>query len=335
LSGSLPEQVLRFLRDAGLAQRDEFPPAAALSGGVSSDIWRVDLARGPICVKRALPRLRVAQTWEAPVERNRYERRWLETAGAAVPDAAPRVLAGDDAAGLFAMQYLELPLWKALLREGRADPVFAAQVGTTLAAIHAATAGRDEVKERFRTDAIFHAIRLEPYLLATAAKHPHLSVELHSLAKRTSDTKLCLVHGDVSPKNILVGRAGPVFLDAECAWYGDPAFDLAFCLNHLLLKCLWVPERSDAFLACFDALKLAYLQQANWEQRAGLEQRTAALLPGLLLARIDGKSPVEYVTQEAAKSRARTFAERFIRKPCNRLAEISDAWSEAWRASST
>src|SRR5688500_2631797 len=172
LSGSLPEQVLRFLRDAGLAQRDEFPPGAALAGGVSSDIWRVDLVRGPICVKRALPRLRVAQTWEAPVERNRYERRWLETAGAAVPDAAPRVLAGDDAAGLFAMQYLELPLWKALLREGRADPVFAARVGTTLAAIHAATAGRDEVAQRFRTDAIFHAIRLEPYLLATAARHP-------------------------------------------------------------------------------------------------------------------------------------------------------------------
>ena len=331
MNASLPDEALTLLRRSGLAAAAETPRATALSGGVSSDIWRVELAGGPICVKRALPRLRVAQRWEAPVERNRFERRWIETAGLVVPGAAPRILAGDDAAGLFAMQYLELPLWKAVLREGRADPVFAAQVGATLAAIHAATAGRDDVAQRFRTDAIFHAIRLEPYLLATAAKHPDLSEQLHSLVKTTSDSKRCLVHGDVSPKNILVGGAGPVFLDAECAWYGDPAFDLAFCLNHLLLKCLWVPERRDGYLACFDALELAYLQQATWEPRARVEQRTAALLPGLMLARIDGKSPVEYVTEEAAKNRVRSFAERFLRKPCSKLAELA----AAWRASST
>src|SRR5207249_4494153 len=76
-----------------------------LAGGVSSDIWRVDLAdgttAGPICVKRALPRLRVGQLWEAPIARNRYERQWLQTAGSIVAAAAPRVLAWDDEAGLF------------------------------------------------------------------------------------------------------------------------------------------------------------------------------------------------------------------------------------------
>jgi aminoglycoside phosphotransferase (APT) family kinase protein len=259
----------------------------ALSGGVSSEIWKV----GAACVKRALPRLRVAQKWEAPIERNRYERLWLETAGAAAPGAAPRVLAADDEAGFFAMEYLGLPVWKALLREGKADPAFAAQVGATLAAIHSATAGRREVAERFATDAIFHAIRLEPYLVATAKVHPGLGLE--SLAKRTADTRVCLVHGDVSPKNILVGPRGPVFLDAECAWYGDPAFDLAFCLNHLLLKCLWVPRARSAFLACFDALSAAYLRSVAFP---GIEERAASLLPALLLARVDGKSPVEYLS---------------------------------------
>ncbi|MEZ5669788.1 MAG: phosphotransferase [Alphaproteobacteria bacterium] len=76
------------------------------------------------------------------------------------------------------------------------------------------------------------------------------------------------MHGDVSPKNILIGPAGPVFLDAECAWYGDPAFDIAFCLNHLLLKCLWTPAATGRFLACFRALAEAWLAEVDWEPRA-------------------------------------------------------------------
>jgi hypothetical protein len=101
-----------------------------------------------------------------------------------------------------------------------------------------------------------------------------------------------------------------VFLDAECAWYGDPAFDLAFCLNHLLLKCLWVPEKRAAFLECFDALANAYLEAVWFEQ---VEKRAASLLPALLLARVDGKSPVEYLSgkdKEFVRSSARALLAR-------------------------
>jgi aminoglycoside phosphotransferase (APT) family kinase protein len=291
---------------------------------VSSEIWRIDLAAGPICVKRALPRLRVAQRWEAPIERNRYERMWMETAGAAVPGAAPQILASDDEAGLFAMQCLDLPLWKELLRQGKADAGFAAQVGATLAAIHAATAGRPEVAERFATDEIFYAIRLEPYLVSTGKAHPDLQERISLLVSRTAKTKACLVHGDVSPKNILVGARGPVFLDAECAWYGDPAFDLAFCLNHLLLKCLWVPRARSAFLECFDALARTYLGKVPFEN---LEARAASLLPALLLARVDGKSPVEYLTEEDKES-VRTVA-RGLLPVATTLEQIRRAWQKS------
>jgi aminoglycoside phosphotransferase (APT) family kinase protein len=329
LSDSLPEEVLAFLRKHGLAGEGETPRAQALSGGVSSDIWRVELARGPICVKRALPRLRVAQRWEAPVVRNRYERRWLETAGAIVAGAAPRVLAGDDG-GCFAMEYLgDFPLWKAELAAGRASPEFAAAVGTSLARIHSATAGRAGIAREFATDASFHAIRLEPYLLATARVHPGLSRQLKGLAERTSTTRRSLVHGDVSPKNILAGPRGPVFLDAECAWYGDPAFDLAFCLNHLILKCVWVPEARDRFMECFSALSETYLRGVDWEPRHDLESRAATLLPGLLLARVDGKSPVEYLTEEANKDRVRRFAIRFLEEPVCTLSALRTAWLES------
>src|SRR5258708_19453430 len=104
-SALLPEEVLQLLRKLGLAGKSEIPPGAALAGGVSSDIWRVELAGGPVCVKRALPRLRVAQVWEAPIERNRFEYEWFRVAGEAAPPAVPKVIGRQD--GLFVMEYLE------------------------------------------------------------------------------------------------------------------------------------------------------------------------------------------------------------------------------------
>jgi len=320
--------VLAFLRAAGLARPGETPAATALTGGVSSDIWKVELDGGPVCVKRALPRLRVAQLWEAPVERNRYEWRWMQVAARIAPGSAPRVLAHDEA-GVFAMEFLDgarHPLWKNELRAGRADARFAARVGETLARIHAATAGDAAIADAFATDAGFRAIRLEPYLLATAQRHPDLAARLGALAERTAATRAALVHGDVSPKNILVGKDGPIFLDAECAWYGDPAFDLAFCLNHLLLKCLWVPAATPKFLACFDALAAAYLAV---HASADVEARAATLLPGLLLARVDGKSPVEYLIEEAQKARVREVARALLLAPRDSLDAVRSAWQES------
>src|SRR5204862_6875708 len=135
----------------------------------------------------------------------------------------------------------------------------------------------------FATDHIFFPIRLEPYLAATADKHSDCAERLRSLMRVTGATRKALVHGDISPKNILTGPDGPVFLDAECAWYGDPAFDLAFCLNHLLLKCLWNPGAVSLFLESFDSLQDTYLAAVTWEDRAAFETRAASLLPGLLL----------------------------------------------------
>ncbi len=331
MNDSLPEEVLGFLRRRALSAPDEVPAAQTLAGGVSSDIWRVDLRSGPVCVKRALPRLRVAQLWEAPVERNAFERRWMETAVQAVPGIAPRVLAHDDA-GFFAMEYLDgtrYRLWKEELHAGRADPETARAVGQRLVRVHAATARREDIARVFATDNSFHAIRLEPYLLASARAHPELAPALHALAERTARTRLALVHGDVSPKNILIGPSGPVFLDAECAWYGDPAFDLAFVLNHLLLKCLWTPRAAAAFLACFDALAGDYLRGVSWEAKAVLESRAASLLPGLLLARVDGKSPVEYLQADSDKERVRRVARELLLAPPARLDQVRSTWQRS------
>ena len=318
------------MRELGLAGSEELG-GVPLTGGVSSDIWRIDLPQGSVCAKRALPKLRVAADWVAPIERNRYEALWMQVAEAAVPGSAPRVLGQHPALGVLVMSYLPPThhrLWKQQLREGQADVATARAVGRTLVRIHAHSAAHAELATKFDTDRIFFDIRLEPYLIATAAKHPDLASALQALVARAQAHKHALVHGDVSPKNILVGTGGPVLLDAECAWWGDPAFDVAFCLNHLLLKCLWNPPASAGFFGCFSALADAYLEGVDWEPRAAVEQRAAALLPGLFLARVDGKSPVEYVTAQAQRDAVRRTARALLKRPVPQLADVSAAWRE-------
>jgi aminoglycoside phosphotransferase (APT) family kinase protein len=220
-------------------------------------------------------------------------------------------------------------LWKEELRQGHADIPTSQTVGRTLARIHAYSAAHPELVSQFDTDRIFFDIRLEPYLVAAAAKHADLAPALQTLVTQTQTHKHALVHGDVSPKNILIGPGGPVLVDAECAWWGDPAFDLAFCLNHMLLKCAWTPAATAGFLGCFGALAEAYLEEVDWESRARLEQRAAALLPGLLLARVDGKSPVEYLTTHAQCHAVRHTARALLMRPVSRLADVCAAWREA------
>ena len=324
----VPDEFAQALRELGLAA-DEALLGRPLAGGVSSDIWRIDTARGPVCAKRALSKLRVAADWRAPIERNLYEARWMQVAQQASPGCTAQVLGQHPGLGVLVMSWLEparFQLWKQALREGRAEAATAHAVGTVLARIHSFSAARPALAAEFPTDAIFFDIRLEPYLLATAARHPDLAPRIEALVKTTQANAVALVHGDVSPKNILVGAEGPVLIDAECAWWGDPAFDIAFCLNHLLLKCLWNPPATARFLDAFDVLARAYLDGVDWEPAASLEARAAALLPGLFLARVDGKSPVEYLTDDADRARVRRVGRALIADPPSRLSAIAAAW---------
>lgn len=330
---TVPAEFAQALRELGLAGAGPIT-GVPLTGGVSSDIWRIDAERGPVCAKRALAKLRVAAHWRAPIERNRYEARWMQVANEASPGCAPQLLGQHPKLGVLVMTYLppaDYRLWKQALREGDTNADTARAVGRVLARIHGYSAARPALAAEFDTDAIFFDIRLEPYLLATTRRHAALAPALERLVEVTRSHRLALVHGDVSPKNILIGPHGPVLLDAECAWWGDPAFDIAFCLNHLLLKCLWNTAASRAFLAAFDALAESYLRGVDWEPRAQIEARAAALLPGLFLARVDGKSPVEYVTDEAQREQVRRVARALLRQPVDRLGLVRAAWAEEVR----
>jgi 5-methylthioribose kinase len=323
-----PAAMRRIFRALGLAAPDEEVRAVPLTGGVSSGIYRVDLRGGRYCVKQALPKLKVAKDWMVPVERVLAEIGYLRTVAAIVPGHVPQVLGEDAGSKSFVMAFLgaEYRNWKAELLAGRIDVQTARATGDILGRIHAATADDPRLAVQFANDANFHALRLEPYLVEAAREHPDVAEHLRRIVERTASTRRVLVHGDVSPKNILLGPAGPVLLDAECAWFGDPAFDLAFCLNHFLLKAAHLPRHTAGLMDSLRAFLQAYWPHVRWEPAAALEQRVATLLPGLTLARIDGKSPVEYLG-EAQRQAVRSAALALLREPPSSLDLIAGCWA--------
>ena len=329
MEGSWEAVLPPLFAEAGLTVggRIEVVP---LTGGVSSDIVLITLADGRrYCAKRALPKLKVKSDWEAPLERNHYEIAWLRRAGDIVPGAAPLVLGEDAAHGIALLEYLppeNYRLWKTELLAGRADPKVPVAVANALGSIHAATLNDPETAAAFPTDALFDALRLDPYLRTLAARHPALADPIHACLATTASTRIALVHGDVSPKNILVNIADghPVLLDAECAWYGDPAFDAAFCLNHLLLKAVHLPDIGAELLLEARGFFRVWIEHFPAPIRPALEARTAVLLPCLLLARVDGKSPVEYL-DATEQQRVRDIAMPLILEAPSALNAVVDS----------
>jgi len=321
------DEVLQFAGLLGVGSAAEIQ-LTALSGGVSSDVWKVTGPLGSACIKRALPTLRVARRWDVSVERSEYEYRWLVTAHAIVPSAVPQVLNYQPHTHLIGMQYFppdSFPNWRIELLEGRIEGSFAADPGHTLGRVHAATTDDAAIRERFASDALFDALRLDPYFRSLRSQHTDLAHRLDRIIEITATTRRVLVHGDVSPKNILVGKAGPILLDAECAWYGDPAFDVAFTCTHLLLKMCMLPDRMSSLRECFARYTSAYESHVHWEPLDELRLRCADLLEAMLLARIDGKSPVDYLP-EASRKWVRTFAIEMLMQETHSPDQICQEW---------
>ena len=330
----IPKALTQFLQRENLVGAKGEWRAEPLTGGVSSDIWKIITTDRVFCIKSALAKLRTKQDWYAPVSRNGTEVDWFLTVAEIVPQAVPDILAYDKKAGIFAMDFLapeQYPIWKAELASGQIDVNFARHVGELLSSIHAQTFDQDDIAQRFDTQKQFSDLRLSPYLWQLASVYPALQSPIEDIVTMLAGNNKAMIHGDISPKNILSGPDGPIFLDAETACYGDPAFDLGFCLNHLLLKMVWVPQDRTALLDSFYALKNSYLDGVSWENSKQLDQRTARLLPALLLARIDGKSPVEYITDTGEKNKIRQLTRPLLEAGENiYLDDIARLWAEVF-----
>lgn len=327
LPSAVPGELIESLRKAGLIRSDS-PGVIPLTGGVSSEIYLIADRAGRFVVKRALAKLRVRDDWFADTARNHSEVAFLRYVGARFPAAVPRILASDPAAGWFAMEYLGdgFTTWKSRLMNGQPDPADARRAGETLGLIHRTSWGDPVLAQQFATDRNFHQLRVEPYLETTARRVPELGPVLLAEAARLQATKLALVHGDFSPKNLLVAPDRLVILDAEVAWFGDPAFDTAFALTHLFLKALLPRERADATLDLARTFWSTYVLALGAQADSALEGRTTHLLLGLMLARVHGKSPVEYLTEPAQQKRVTDFACTWLPRGPMPFEDILTAW---------
>lgn len=296
-----------------------------LTGGVSSEIYRVDDGQDVFVVKRALAKLKVSADWHADTGRNAFEQAYIRYVERICASWVPRIREPQSNAGYFAMEYLDgFSNWKADMLGAVFAPQMAAAAGEILGRIHAVSWHDPEVARDFDAIENFDQLRIDPYLRATATKHPTLAEALLAEADRLRQSRQCLMHGDYSPKNMLHRDGRFVILDCEVACHGDAAFDLAFLLNHLMLKALYhAPKKTDLFVL-FNSAQQAYVQ-ALGAQAPGVLQATAKLLPMLLLARVDGKSPVEYLNAEK-QERVRQFARPFILNRPSNLEALALAW---------
>lgn len=298
-----------------------------LTGGVSSDVYLVRDLERCFVVKQALASLKVRDSWQADVARNISERDYLSYVGKRLPKTVPALIDSRD--DYFVMEYLGdgFANWKNLLLAGQCDPMHAALAGNTLGTIHRISSHNREAESLFDTGKLFHQLRIDPYLLATGRRHPELQKYFADEAERLESTRECLVHGDYSPKNILIRGNHLVVLDCETAWYGDPAFDLAFLLCHLLLKGLFHAPRQVGASEIAGGAANAYFRAfgISEKKQRQIEERTAKLVLMLILARVDGKSPADYLT-ESHKQFIRHFVTKRLECPPSRLRTMTDLW---------
>jgi 5-methylthioribose kinase len=300
-----PEQLIAYLRASGRIGAGESPRVTVLAGGVSNRTVLVERASGEAWVlKQALAKLRVKVDWFSDPARVHREALGLKhLADLAPPGSITPLIFEDEPNHILAMAAVPRPHdnWKTLLLAGRVERDHVEQFARILAGIHARSAERaGELRPIFDDRGFFETLRIEPYYQYTAAQIPEVAGFLDQLIADCRATATCIVHGDYSPKNILVHNGRLVLLDHEVIHWGDPAFDIGFALAHFLSKAHHLPAHRESFQA---AAKSFWQTYASCGGPASPAQSARHAL-GCLLARVAGRSTLEYLDDtERARQR--------------------------------
>jgi len=312
-----------YLVERGLAGDPAALTVRELGGGVSNI---VSLIEGPgirWVAKQSLGKLRVKDDWRSSRERVFREAAVIQALGPVLDGAVPQVVHVDRANFLYLMTAAPpgSVVWKQLLLDGQVRCEIAETAGRLLAALIKASQREPAFKRQFAGRTVFGELRIDPYYRTAAARHPDAREALERLIEDSWKIQSSLVHGDYSPKNMLV-RGDSVFLiDFEVVHWGDPSFDSAFLLNHLMLKSFHQPRYSKLYFQAARAFWQALDSGLSGATTVNFEAMTVRHLGGLMLARMDGKSPAEYIGGEVTKSSVRRTAKRLLSAPPGSLEE--------------
>jgi 5-methylthioribose kinase len=290
--------VIPYLRQRGLLTGDA--TVETLTGGVSCVVLAVSSSTVDLVVKQALPELKTKAKWVADQRRAIVEANAMQVYHTITPDSVPELIDCDPDEFTLTMSHLPRSCtnWKTDMLEGRIHPEMGSELGLILAKWHNAAALSVEIKAEFMEDSLFEQLRVAPFYRAVAAVNPQLTSVIDALIAEITEVKTTLVHGDFSPKNIMATTDNrPIVLDFEVAHTGNPVFDLAFLLAHLLCKIIRTQNNSEK------ALLLETASQFHNTYKANTQLPVAESLPRhialIALARIEGVSPVNYLDQSA------------------------------------
>jgi aminoglycoside phosphotransferase (APT) family kinase protein len=318
---ALIDRVLDRLTRRGVVEPEQAVTVEVLQGGVSADVLALSVGDRRMVVKRALPRLRVAQEWLASPARVIVEADAIAFAGRVRPGNVPEIIDVDADSLVIVMTAAPPGMvnWRTELLVGIVDATLPARLGAALADWHSASGSDQGVRTRFADRTHFFDLRVSAFLQRIAEVHPDLGPTVGRVIDRMMSRTVCLVHGDFSPKNVLANAGSFWVLDWEIAHIGDPTFDLAFLLSHLACKAIHRPDAAADYRACAETFLATYLGRSSVEVDQGDLVRQAGCL---LLARVDGKSPVDYFTP-AEQHSARAVARRVLLRD---LADPADLW---------
>ncbi|MEM2010678.1 MAG: aminoglycoside phosphotransferase family protein [Nitrososphaerota archaeon] len=312
-----------LLKSWGLIKREDEAKLTIIGGGVSNIVVKVSTINGIWVIKKALPKLRVSDEWIAKPDRVLIEAACLKTVARLIGQGyVPKVFKIDAVNYAIMIEYAgdTAKAWKGDLLKNVIDSSIVVRVAQAIARLHNESMRDKEVRTSFWETWNFYELRIDPYLVTIANRHPDISERVREVIKFLTDTRLALVHGDFSPKNILLLGDGRFWMiDPEPAHFGNPVFDLAFFLNHLLLKALHLS--SSRILDSARLFWAEYWSKADLSNIDELREQTVRTLSCLMLARVDGKSPVEYLSDKDRLT-VRSIAKRHIKSATNDIEEI-------------
>ena len=290
--------VLPYLRKRGLLTGDA--TVEILTGGVSCIVLAIDNPDISIVVKQALPELKTKAKWVADQRRAIVEANAMRVYHQITPESVPELIDCDPEEFTLTMSRLPHTCtnWKIDMLEGRIHPEMGTELGLILAKWHNTAALSAEIKAGFMEDSLFEQLRVAPFYRAVAAVNPNLLTTINTLIAEITQIKITLVHGDFSPKNIMATKENrPIVLDFEVAHTGNPVFDLAFLLAHLLCKTIRTEDVDEKELLIRTATQ--FLEKYQETSRIPVADSLAQHVALIALARVEGVSPVNYLDEPA------------------------------------